>query len=99
MTVKHCDLRAGTNRKEQFSQKLRQELWNRLENSNYNMDFCTDESAAINHTLCGSQGPEGEQGSGCGLTWLAAAPAAVGDSAPPGLWKGAGLSTGEFLRL
>lgn len=35
----------------------------------------------------------------CGsLTWLAVAPAAVGDSAPTGLRKRGGLSTGEFRR-
>lgn len=36
----------------------------------------------------------------CGaLTWLAVAPAEVGDSAPTGLRKRGGLSTGEFRRL
>lgn len=32
------------------------------------------------------------------LTWLAVAPAAVGDSAPMGRRKRGGLSTGEFRR-
>lgn len=49
----------------------------------------------LNLILCETQNPVTTCGA---LTWLAVAPAAVGDSAPTGLRKRGGLSTGEFRR-